>query len=1641
MKLSKVTITISLIFTIQLAGANPNGAQVVHGSASVSSPTANVLNINNSHNAVINWQSFNIGAGQTTNFNQPSAASAVLNRVLSTNPSQILGKLNSNGKVFLINQHGILMGEGASINTSGFFASTLNMTDSDFLNGNLKFEGGGLGGIENQGYIHAGEGGNIVLIAPNIENDGVIEVDDGNIILAAGQSITISSMENPSIQFEVSSTGNKITNLGQIIANQGAASLFAGSLKHSGAIRATGLVQDADGTIRLVASGTNQVSGTVHATGEQGGRIEILGDTIELQDGALVDASGHQSGGEILIGGGQQGLNPDINNATSTSIAQHAQVHADATEHGKGGRVIVFAENDVHVHGEITARGGLNGGDGGFIETSGLDWLDITHVPDASATQGSAGEWLIDPNNITIAVGTGFNMTGGPNFNSTDNGPFLDAGLIVLALDAGNNVIVTTGTAGTSSDAGDINITASIQKTGNNSASLTFNAHNNINIGNSGGGNIDITSTTGVMDVTFNADIDGNDAGKIIFDTGSANSFPITIDTNGGTFSTNVDVVINGDVFNSFSAVNIINSLWQLPDHTSLNVNEDMTIDVPGSIFQNNGEIVIQNLATLDFSGDTLTLLPSSVLSGDGNINGSVDVNGGTILGGAGNDSFGQLTINGDLTFNHGLLYSVLGISSVLQSSFVSATSATINGGDLMLVWEDAIVPVDSISVFDGAKVQLLNCSTAGCLSGTGFNTVVNPITVLAGNYDLNTTVADALTYTLTTLVVSPNIVSWDGGGSDNLWSTGDNWSGNATPTSGDYVFLDEISGTAHIQVNTLETMAGLQSFEAIEILSGGNLTINGDGFILNDQEVDDGLLMFNAANARLSGSGVLYSGPGTKIDMIQGIIAKDIVNWGGIATTAGNSFQLDNNLVNNSLVSVDQSAGISGITGSIGTIFNNGIISFGNGGHLSLVDNIALTVTRDTAQFRGSGVLTLDNTAQFDVANPPVVFDSTINLEILGGTFSNAHNMTVLPDVIDWYSGVIAGNIGADFTLSSGQVLNLHGTADMLFSGGLTLDNNGTVNFFSSGGDFIIDGSFDNFGNLILNHSSDNAAFTGAGMLTHSGNTFDMISTHDFTIDLDIMSGADINIPNGNVIATSQVVLQSGSLDIGNGAIFTVGAGSRITLGSTFGGITGNGQLTVDLAGVFDFDVGPKDLSSLQSLNVTGGAVHNVQGALLPAIVNMSNNGLIRGGGSLSIPAVTQFNWVGGSLSGQDSTNTLSIDNNGTFDVSAGQALTLAFADFTNSATGTLTGAGQVQLPAMTQLIANFSVDIAEINLVGGSLVTNNFTYDGLLDWISGIVDGSGLTTTGQVNLFSGVLNTDWTITPTGIVDWTGQDTELLVINNATITNQGSFEIEIIPAAGVTQANKGFIGSVSAGFINQGFLIIDAGSKTVDFSSLPFDNDGGTIGIQSGTLALGQALVLDQSSDALMGFGTLVGDVENQQGLVTPGRNDPTAGIFQIGTLTIDGSYSQGSAGVLAIDLDSSLSGLQYDVLNVTGQLNAGGVIDFNLINGSSVLAAAALIDQSFKPLVFGSFSGQFDQANIPDGLNFTLGNNGAISILAANNFVDNISSQLEVLFSKDDLNHSDMVQTMKFIDSQVQLQRHDDEDDEIDAPRLVCK
>ena len=133
-----IAVAVASCFTAGNALANPYGFSIVNGQVFVNY-NGNVLNVTNSPGAIINWQGFSIGVNEITRFIQQSASSTVLNRVTGVDPSIILGTLQSNGRVFLINPNGVVFGVGSKVDVSGLVASSLNLSNADFAAGKNRF--------------------------------------------------------------------------------------------------------------------------------------------------------------------------------------------------------------------------------------------------------------------------------------------------------------------------------------------------------------------------------------------------------------------------------------------------------------------------------------------------------------------------------------------------------------------------------------------------------------------------------------------------------------------------------------------------------------------------------------------------------------------------------------------------------------------------------------------------------------------------------------------------------------------------------------------------------------------------------------------------------------------------------------------------------------------------------------------------------------------------------------------------------------------------------------------------------------------------------------------------------------------------------------------------------------------------------------------------------------------------------------------------------------------------------------------------------------------------------------------------------------------------------------------------------------
>ena len=399
------------------AHAQSSGLQAVHGAASMAvQGNHTVITTHNgagSNHSALNWQSFGVAAGTTTQFNQPSAASTSINRVLGNNPSQIFGTLSSNGKLVLVNPAGIAVGAGAVVDTAGFTASTLRMSDADALAGRMRFGDGGIaGGLSVGGHIVA-RGGDVVLIAPNIETsqNAVIQSPSGATVLAAGQKVEVTGRGLEGIHLQVQAPQDSAVNLGTIKGD--AVGIFAGTLKHSGLISATQASAEG-GKVVLKGQDTAEISGTITAQkGNLGGQVHATANKVKLKSGAVIEASGAAGGGEVLIGGGWQGKDARISNAAETLAESGSTIRANATDNGHGGTVVLWADGATRFAGSVSARGGQHGGDGGNVEVSGKDTLQFRGHAELGAAAGRLGNLLLDPATLVIGGGTSDGATDG----------------------------------------------------------------------------------------------------------------------------------------------------------------------------------------------------------------------------------------------------------------------------------------------------------------------------------------------------------------------------------------------------------------------------------------------------------------------------------------------------------------------------------------------------------------------------------------------------------------------------------------------------------------------------------------------------------------------------------------------------------------------------------------------------------------------------------------------------------------------------------------------------------------------------------------------------------------------------------------------------------------------------------------------------------------------------------------------------------------------------------------------------------------------------------------------------------------------------------------------------------------------------
>lgn len=931
------------------SSALPVGPVISAGQASIVQQ-GKTLTITNTPGAVLDWQRFSIGQGETTRFQQQSAASSVLNRVLGQDPSVILGRLESNGRVFLINPNGITFGAESQIDVGGLVASSLSISEADFQSGRMRFSGSRAAGVLNQGQISTASGGKVWLLGSQVENQGLITSPQGEIILAAGQKLEMADVRFPNVRVQVEAPDGAAVNVGRLVAASGGIGVFGRAVRLSGEISANAAVVEdgrvvfkrtqsalpfaepggvvvlrasdtltvdrgsrvsangaTAGAIELAAGGdlTLKADVEVSANGIDGGRIDVRSEFGVLESAALLeargsdgpggriallaprvglltrsrtDASGDMGGGTINVGGSRQGLGP-LPNSGSVYVDPDAVVAADAERTGNGGSVIVYSTDATRAYGAITARGGRVNGDGGFIETSGMQLLDVSRTPEASAVAGRAGSWLIDPNNLQITASTTANVATSPvpgvtTYATSNDTSQLSAATVNAALNAGTSVVIQTTASGSNTQAGNITFGTGAALTKNSGAtdtSLTLQAHNDITLTQA------ITASgasTGKLNVTLIADSDNSGAGSVVLNS--------AITTLGGNFSAS---------------------------GTSVSSNSSGTVSTVGRAGGDGGSIGI-------------TATPTGAV----NLGGALTSSGGTAAASSAGRNAGGVTISGGTV-------SVVGITA---SGSAAATGSGAVGGNAGAVTLDATGGSPVVTL--GGAIAAAGGNGVGAAGGTGGAITVRDAAVL-----------NAATVTLNT--AGGTGTSAGTGGDVQLQSTVDSSSGARRA-------LAVTAGTGALTVSG--AMGGTTPLGAVSLTAGsisaGSINTTGPGTGGAGAAVTLNATAGNAAVGAITSSGTTAAGAGFA---------------GGAVTLTGRTVN-----VNGAITSSGSNA-VSGAGGAGGAI----AITANDPGAPTLTLGANLTASGGTGAGGAggaSGAITLTG---------PVILGSNVTIESIRGT------------------------------------------------------------------------------------------------------------------------------------------------------------------------------------------------------------------------------------------------------------------------------------------------------------------------------------------------------------------------------------------------------------------------------------------------------------------------------------------------------------------------------------------------------------------------------------------------------------------------------------------------------------------------------
>ncbi len=1096
--------------------------QILRGRAFITQD-GSITTIRVGRKTILNYDRFNIPAGTTLKFVQPGKNSRVLNRIVGGTPTSIDGTLSANGIVYIVNPSGVMFGPNSTINVGGLYAAAGRISDADFLRNHNNFTDV-QGPVTNHGVIQANKFAH--LIGSNVTNTGAIHAPNGLVSLSAGDEVFLAE-RGSKVMVRVSDQPGSSPDAGPAIENAGyiesSGSTFTVGDVYSLAMRNTGSVKADRGTIRVegngdvINEGTLQAhSGQVHIDagqgsvdvsgaidvsgrghGEYGGSVEVTGLSVDVR-GADVDASGDLGGGTILLGGGFQGQG-DLAHAEFTTVDAASTIRADAITAGNGGMIVAWSDSLTSIRGDLSARGGRLVGDGGIIETSSKLMLDIVVTPDVTASSGSGGLWLIDPNDIDIVAGNGdVNVTNTDPFTSLDDSAELGIELIYGALTGGANVMVVTDTAGADTELGDITLTVPFDLSmtaGTNS--LTFDAHNNINI--------DAPITGGVGQVL-----------NLNLIAGETINLNEAVDLNGGNFmstsnefnlndmltANNITIAQNTPAVRGFRIANV-----KLATELSLTPAEIDRMTAGGVLTLGDATgIVTRVFDDLELNANT-TVLQGAAVRVDGNVRGDSSL---TLASGALGiilDDVGASDVDNDLD--------VAGV--VLDGAVTLADDVDFridaNGGDA--TFTDTVEGFnlgtgdESLTVTDSG-VTMINGSISGSGGAVGTDALTTVSFESVGQTTLNGVVIE--------------------GDLAHTGTAGINTLGGAIEAGNVTIDVAGAAMTGAITTNTLDltsaSLTAMGRYTAADITIDSGLTLLNQGF-----DATGAVQVTNSGNLSLSGAdSTAGSFTATSTASPTANLASGITTTGGAIRFEGQDVNVSSGILLDTTSTVAAGAdiffgqavslpsdltldaGTNGtvtFTGPVGIPAATGVLSVANAGSVNSGTINAASVDMVAQNDLDLGDITTTALAGVDLMAPTMSLDGII---ATGGGGAILNNTAGPLDVDgDFLLDGALQQMGAFPVMLNGDSYQTAG-AVISFEGPVTLGNNvfiSSANGAANGADIDFDASID---------------MDGFDLRLNSGLTGDML----FAVGVDILNGGDLVIDQVNSLTLQTVTVNS---------------------------------------------------------------------------------------------------------------------------------------------------------------------------------------------------------------------------------------------------------------------------------------------------------------------------------------------------------------------------------------------------------------------------------------------------------------------------------------------------------------------------------